>query len=245
LTKDAQGFAKTMEDRQEFREDFLEILSHELRTPLTSIMGFIETVLEGRPGPLTKMQQRFLQNSYRSSERLLRLVEDLLTVAQIQKGEFTLNKHRLSPSQVVQYVQEMAPTMVEAKSVQVEIQNEWPSGELLLGDQSRLEQAITYLIDNAIKFSGEGEKVVVHSQKKDIFWRFEVVDTGMGIPEGDLPHVFTPFYRSRNAIADQIKGSGLGLCVCKAIIEGHGGQIYLESILDKGTRVWFDIPVVR
>jgi PAS domain S-box-containing protein len=106
------------------RDEFVSTVSHELRTPLASIMGFLETVLNGRPGPLTEIQQRFLQNSYKSSERLLKLIEELLTISRIQQGSLRLDKHPFSPAEAVQNVHEMVQSLVAAKSIGLEVENQ-------------------------------------------------------------------------------------------------------------------------
>jgi len=225
------------------RDEFVSTISHELRTPLASIMGFIDTILSGRPGPLTDVQQRFLQNSYRSSERLLKLIEEILVVSRIQQGTLKLDKHPFSPLQAIQNVQDIIAPLANTKSIWLEIQNEWPAQEQFLGDQERLEQVMINLIGNSIKFTPEQGRVWVHSYRQDDKWRFEVQDTGIGIPKADIPRLFQRFYRAGNATESQIQGTGLGLYVCKAIVERHGGQIGLESELGQGTTVWFTLPI--
>ncbi len=226
-------------------EELLSAVSHELRTPLTLIMGFIETILDGRPGPLTEIQQRFLQNSYDSADRLLKLVDNLLTVTYLQKGSIKLEQRQLYPNQMLQNVQNDIMAEAQGKSLSLTLQNEWTSDSLCVGDQHWLTQTILYLVDNAIKFTPAGRQVCIHSRQKNNYWVFEVSDTGMGIPDADLPFVFDGFYRGRNAKTAQIQGLGLGLCVCKAVIEAHGGQIGIKSELNQGTKVWFALPVVQ
>jgi signal transduction histidine kinase len=206
-------------------------------------MGFLETVLNGRPGPLTEIQQRFLQNSYKSSERLLKLIEELLTISRIQQGSLRLDKHPFSPAEAVQNVREMVQSLVAAKSIGLEVENQGLVEKSLVGDQDRLEQVIINLIGNALKFTPEGGQVGIYSGQVEGCWQFKVVDTGIGIPEAELPHLFQRFYRASNTTAAQIQGTGLGLYVCKAIIEGHGGQIGLESQLNRGTTAWFKVPL--
>lgn len=230
--------------RREFdrmRENFVSTVSHELRTPLASIMGWADTLLEGRPGPLTDRQQHALQVIGKSSERLGKLIEEILTVSRIQRGTLQLKKEPFAPSQAVQNVQDMVASLISAKSIALEVHNEWPPDELLDGDQDRLEQAIINLISNAIKFTPEGGRVYIHSRRDEEGWYFKVADTGIGIPEADRSRLFERFFRAGNASEEQFQGTGLGLYVCKAIIEGHGGQIGLESELGVGTTVWFTI----
>jgi signal transduction histidine kinase len=227
---------------EQMKTEFIANVSHELRTPLASIMGFIETLLSGRPGPLTDVQERFLQNSFKSSERLRRLVEELLMVSRIQRGILRLERHPFLPVLAIRNVQDMVLPLASARSIVLHVHDEWPSEERFIADQDRLEQVMTNLVSNAIKFTPEGGEVWVHSQKQANDWRFEVQDQGIGIPKEDLPLLFRRFYRASNAVSAQIQGTGLGLYVCKAIIDQHGGQIGVESELDVGTNVWFVVP---
>ncbi|MGB0388086.1 MAG: PAS domain S-box protein [Ardenticatenaceae bacterium] len=227
------------------RDNFVSTVSHELRTPLASVMGFTETILGERPGPLTRLQRRFLENSYKSSERLLKLIEELLTVSRIQQGSLRLHKRPFWPPEAIQNVKEMLISIANSKSVQLSLDNQWPIAEEFIGDRDRLEQVVTNLIGNAIKFTPEGQRVWVESYKTDDFWHFQVCDEGIGIPESDLPHLFERFYRASNATEAQIQGTGLGLYICKAIISEHSGQIGLDSEVGVGTTAWFRLPVSK
>jgi signal transduction histidine kinase len=224
------------------KTEFIANVSHELRTPLASIMGFIETLLNGRPGPLTEVQERFLKNSYKSSERLRSLVEDLLLVSRIQRGILRLERQSFLPSLAIRNVQDMVSPLASARSISLHVQDEWVSEERFIADQDRLEQVMTNLVSNAIKFTPDGGQVWVHSQRKASDWCFEVRDQGIGIPAEDLPLLFKRFYRASNAVSAQIQGTGLGLYVCKAIIDEHGGRIDVESELGVGTTVRFIVP---
>lgn len=227
---------------EQMKTEFIANVSHELRTPLASIMGFVETLLNGRPGPLTDVQERFLKNSYKSAERLRGLVEELLLVSRIQRGILRLERQPFLPALAMQNVQDMVLPLASAKSIALHIHDEWPPEERFVGDQDRLEQVMINLVSNAIKFTPEGSQVWVHSQKEVNEWRFEVRDQGIGIPETDMPHLFQRFYRASNAVSAQIQGTGLGLYVCKAIIDEHNGQISVESELGVGTTVRFTVP---
>ncbi len=227
---------------EQMKTEFIANVSHELRTPLASIMGFIETLLNGRPGPLTEVQERFLKNSYKSSERLRSLVEELLLVSRIQRGILRLERQPFLPSLAIRNVQDMVSPLASARSISLHVQDEWASEERFIADQDRLEQVMTNLVGNAIKFTPDGGQVWVHSQREASDWRFEVRDQGIGIPAEDLPLLFKRFYRASNAVSAQIQGTGLGLYVCKAIIDEHGGRIDVESELGVGTTVRFIVP---
>ncbi len=231
--------------RKEFdrmRDDFVSTVSHELRTPLTSIMGWSETLLSGRPGPLTPEQERFLRIIESSSGRLQRLIEEILTVSRIQSDKLRLDHEPFLPCDVIASAREVCDPLLERKSISLEFNDEWPSGEKVNGDGHRIEQVLTNLIGNAVKFSPEQSVIRFKSTKSEGGWHVEVHDQGIGIAESDLPDTFERFYRADTARDAQIQGSGLGLYICKAIVEGHGGSIGLTSQIGKGTKVWFSIP---
>ncbi len=224
------------------RDDFVSTVSHELRTPLASVMGWTETLLSEKPGPLTDLQKRFLGIVYDSSGRLNRLIEEILTVSRIQRGTLQLNRKEFSPRESMAGVGEMLKSVAEPKGIAVDYQEHWPPNVRLLGDPDRIEQVLTNLISNAIKFSPGGGTVTVESTEAEGCWRVTVRDQGIGIPAAELPQLFERFYRASNANEAQIQGTGLGLYVCKAIVEGHGGEIGVESVQDEGTTVWFTLP---
>lgn len=245
---DQHLFTASMRDitqRKEYdrmRDDFVSTVSHELRTPLASVMGWTETLLSERPGALNDNQKRFLGIVYESSERLNRLIEEILTVSRIQRGTLQLTQQEFSPRESMAGVREMLASVAEPRGIALDYQEEWPRNVRLTGDPGRIEQVLTNLIGNAIKFSPDNSVVTVHSSQEMGGWRVEVQDQGIGIPAEDVPRLFERFYRASNASQAQIQGTGLGLYVCKAIIEGHGGEIGLESEEGQGTRVWFTLP---
>lgn len=245
---DNKLFTASMRDitqRKEYdrmRDDFVSTVSHELRTPLASVMGWTETLLSQKPGPLTDLQKRFLGIVYNSSERLNRLIEEILTVSRIQQGNLQLNRQEFSPRESLAGVGEMLRALAAPKEIEMEYLDAFPAHLRLLGDANRIEQVLTNLISNAIKFSPAGSTVTVRSWEEEGRWRVSVQDRGIGIPAGEIPHLFERFYRASNASKAQIQGTGLGLYVCKAIVEGHGGEIGLESAVGQGTTVWFTLP---
>jgi PAS domain S-box-containing protein len=226
------------------RDDFVSTVSHELRTPLTSILGWSETLLSGRPGPLTSDQERFLKIIESSSGRLQRLIEEILTVSRVQSGNLRLEVEPFLPRTVFASVREVVDSLLARKSLSLEIEDEWPGVDRVNGDGRRIEQVLTNIVGNAAKFSPDRSAIQLKSTKTEAGWHVEVRDQGIGIAEADLPHIFERFYRAGTAKEAQIQGTGLGLYICKAIVEGHGGTIGLSSEIGKGTTVWFSIPQV-
>lgn len=232
-----------MKEYERLRDDFTSTVSHELRTPLASIMGWTETILTEHPGPLNDLQKRFLNTVYASSVRLDKLIEEILTVSRIQRGTLRLHPAPCNPAKLLQSVLAATAPLASARSIPLTVEDLWPAGQMLVGDAERLEQSMLHLLTNAVKFSDAGEEVIVRSRRDGDLWRFEVQDQGMGVSEDEIPLIFHRFYRGRAARKAQIQGAGLGLYVCKAVVEGHGGEIFVHSRLDSGTLVRFDLPV--
>jgi signal transduction histidine kinase len=218
-------------------------VSHELRTPLASLMGFTETLLGERPGPLTAVQKRFLDHSYQNARRLQLLIEELLTVSRIQQGSFKIYQQPFLPASALENVKAVVAPLATSKAIQLIVEDQWPTDVLILGDQNRLEQVLINLISNAIKFTPTDGTVQVIATQELRGWQVKVQDTGIGIPADEIPKLFTRFTRASNAVAEQVPGTGLGLYVCKAIIEQHGGQIGLTSQEGEGATAWFIVPV--
>lgn len=232
-----------LKEYERLRDDFTSTVSHELRTPLASIMGWTETLLTEHPGPLNDLQKRFLNTVYASSVRLDKLIEEILTVSRIQRGTLRLQPAPCDPAKLLQSVLAAVAPLVSARSITLTVEDLWPVGQMVMGDAERLEQTMLQLLTNAVKFSHSGGEVVVRSSLDGATWRFEVQDQGMGVAEDEIPLIFHRFYRGRAARKAQIQGAGLGLYVCKAVVEGHGGEIYVNSRPDAGTLVRFDMPL--
>ena len=224
------------------RDDFVSTVSHELRTPLTSIAGWTETLLSTRPGPLTSDQERFLRIIESSSGRLQSLIEEILTVSLVQSGDLRLELEPFLPSTILASMREVMDSILVRESLVLKLDDKWPGNVRVTGDGRRIEQVLTNIVSNAIKFSPEHSVIELRSHKTEVGWLVEVQDQGIGIAETDIPHIFERFYRAGTAMDAQIQGSGLGLYICKAIVEGHGGTIGLTSDLGVGTTVWFQIP---
>lgn len=228
----------------ELYDGFLSTVSHELRTPLALIMGFIETLLAELPGPLTKTQKRFLQNSYKSAGRLLAMVEVMLTATQIQRGLLVLKQEPISVAQAMHTLRETVIDPAAEKGVGLQITvSPLPAGGVPLGDQTQLEWVMLHLVENALKFTPAGGSIGVSSRAEAGAWYFEVHDTGIGIPAADHPRLFERFFRAENARLTQVQGAGVGLAVCRTIIERHGGKIGLTGEPGRGSRAWFSLPL--
>jgi len=227
------------------KEEFVATVSHELRTPLTSMMGFLEMLREGEAGKLTSEQDRFLAIVYRSSERLQRLVGDLLFVARLDASGIQLQLTELRLDQLVRDAVEVASALARAGGIELSVESSPPEGITLRADHERLAQLVGNLISNALKFSPEGGRVRVRTFATPEHAVIEVEDTGIGIPLLEQGRVFERFFRSSSATEQAIPGTGLGLVISRAIAEAHGGRITVVSEPGQGTTFRVELPFVR
>jgi signal transduction histidine kinase len=223
----------------DLKDEFVASVSHELRTPLTSISGYLELVLEA--GELSDEQEQFLAVVGRNADRLLRLVGDLLFVAQLKSSTVVLERAPVDLTELVgSAVQSVAPL---AQDRGIELTLACDALPPLEGDAGRLGQVIDNLLTNALKFTPSGGRVEVLGSKRDNIVRLEVRDTGMGISAEDQQHLFERFFRTSEAQTEAIQGTGLGLSIVVAIVEAHGGSVEVESDLGVGTTFTVVLPV--
>ena len=223
------------------KDEFVASVSHELRTPLTSIHGYLELLLDDDAGELTEEQRTFLSTVSRNSERLLRLVGELLLVAQVDAGKLELVLDELDFGALVRESVESARPCAEAKGIHLEVSAD--AVPPLDGDRVRLGQLLDNVVSNALKFTTDGGRVEVSLTHRDGSAVLEVSDTGIGIPAGEQAQVFQRFFRSTAATERAIQGTGLGRSIARAIAASHGGGISFESIEGAGTTFRVDLPL--
>jgi signal transduction histidine kinase len=228
---------------ERMRTDFVSNVSHELRTPLTAIKGLVETLRDGAVDD-GEVRDRFLATIEDETDRLIRLVNDLLVLSKADSQALKLKREALDVRDLVERsVHKLAPQL-EGKGILVEVSAPDGPHSAVLADADRIEQVLVNLLDNAIKYSPEGGRIIVAIDEESPAETVSVTvrDEGVGIPAGDLPRVFERFYRVDRARARDGGGSGLGLSIAKAIIEAHGGDITLKSEEGQGTTVRFTLP---
>jgi len=208
------------------KDEFVALISHDLRTPLTSIIGYVELALDEEGPPLDAERRGFLEVVSRSSERLLRLVDDLLLAARLQSGRLTLNLEDIELVALVEQAALELHARAEQKSVALSCSGEGPVE--IRADRRRLLQLLDNLVSNGIKFTPAGGSVEIRAASTGNGATIEVLDTGIGIERGEEERVFERFYRSPGAVAQQVQGSGLGLFIARAVVEAHGGTISAE-----------------
>jgi signal transduction histidine kinase len=223
------------------KDDFVATVSHELRTPLTSMMGFLEMIREGEAGELNDEQKRFLAIVYRSSERLQRLVGDLLFVARLDANGLQLQFGDAQLDDIVRDAVESSGAL--ARSREVSLVAELEEVPPVSGDKERLSQLVGNLISNALKFTSAGGRVTVRTFVDGSHAVIEVEDDGIGIPEAEQDRLFQRFFRSSTATEQAIPGTGLGLVISRAIAEAHGGTIDVRSEEGAGACFRVELPL--
>lgn len=232
---------ETTSDRhlERLRDTFLAAVSHELRTPLTSISGFLE-MLADEEHALSSSGRNYLTVIQRGTTRLQRIVEDLLLVAQIEANRLELEPAPADLAELAAATVEAALPVAKEQGIELLLHTK---GSLPLeADAGRLRQVLDNLVSNAVKFTPSGGTVTVSATNGDGQLRVEVTDTGIGIPQDELGQLFSRFYRASTVRRRAIPGTGLGLVIARAIVEGHGGTIALESREGEGTQVTVTLP---
>jgi signal transduction histidine kinase len=221
----------------DMKSAFFADVSHELKTPLSSIVGFTELVLDEDTPP--DRLPEFTRAIQRNAERLLRVVEDLLTAEKLESGNIELEPQFADAAEIL----ENAATTFrpQAAAAQVDLHIQADGERQVWVDPVRIDQLLVNLLSNAIKFTPQGGKVTLRSHVSRRAWLLDIIDTGMGIPAEEQDRLFHRFYRGSNA-QGKIAGTGLGLMICRSIVELHGGAISLKSAEGQGTTIRIAIP---
>jgi len=223
------------------RRDFVANVSHEFRTPLTAIQGFAETLLAGAMDD-PQNRERFLGIIVEHSRRLARLTEDLLKLSKMDADRLELEIRRVSVSQLVESCIETARHRATEKEIAISVQpfNGVPD---IAGDRRRLAEVLQNLLDNALQYTLSRGEIVVSAEPRDGDVVFTVADTGIGIPKADQSRIFERFYRVDAARSRELGGTGLGLSIAKHIVEVHGGRIWVDSEVGRGSKFHFSVPI--
>ncbi len=227
---------------EKMKRDFVAMVSHDLRTPLTSIQGFLSLLEAGAYGELSEAGNSSLNVADNSISRLIKLVNDLLDVEKIESGKFELQPQKVLVKEITGQALEAVADFARQNNVELSERESDASQLKINADSDRLIQVLVNLLSNAIKFSGAGSQVTVSTKDLGELLEFSVEDQGRGIPEIHLTSIFERFSQVKKSDAKNRKGAGLGLAICKAIIEKHGGKIGVESQEGKGSRFWFSVP---
>jgi signal transduction histidine kinase len=226
------------------KDEFVALISHDLRTPLTSIMGYVELALDdGLDEDLDSERRSYLEVVARSSQRLLRLVDDLLFVARLQSGRLELVSTVLDLNEIVQQTAEEARGRADAKDLELVVETD-SAAVPVAADRGRIFQLLDNLVSNAIKFTPDGGRVEI-KVSQDGRAVLEICDTGMGFEEDEAARVFERFYRTDSAVERQVPGTGLGLFIAHAITEAHRGRISAHPREGGGAVFRVELPLAE
>ena len=228
-----------VEHLENVRQEFLSNISHELRTPLTSIIAFVETLEDGAIED-RENNTRFLGVIRKNAERMHRLIDDISELSLIESGRVRVQIKQRNPSSVIEEI--FTNLSAKANERYIELINEVPENVTVFADAVRLEQMLTNLIDNAIKFNREGGSVTVSHSQTETSDLISVADAGEGISNEHRQRIFERFYRTDRARSREIGGTGLGLAIVKHLARLHGGEVSVASTLGQGTVFTIELP---
>ncbi len=230
-----------LQELDRMKDAFLSMVTHELRTPLTVISGITELFEAGIYGDLTPEQADHLRQIALQAQRLRQLVNDLLDLSKMEAGMMRLRRESLDPHALTASSVQQLTTVAAQAGVVLRNQTEYDLPEVHC-DGRRVEQVLTNLISNAIKFTPPGGQVTISASREPGRVRFTVADTGRGIPPEALPRIFDKFFQVQSSTESGAKGTGLGLAIVKHIVELHGGRVGVESEVGRGSRFFFTLP---
>ena len=233
--------SRDLEIASQHKSQFVANMSHELRTPLAAILGYAELMQEGFYEPQGPRSLDALTRIRSNGKHLLGLINTVLDIAKIESGQFTLNMAEYAIENVVETVRSATEALAQSKklSLTTDVAKSLPVG---LGDEQRLTQVLLNLVGNAIKFTDTGE-ILIAAKAVNGHFAVSVRDTGPGIPQGDQGRIFEHFHQVDSSLTKAKGGTGLGLAIAKEIVEMHGGRIWVESTVGKGSKFQMDIPM--
>jgi signal transduction histidine kinase len=242
LFREIEDKGRQLEVASHHKSQFLASMSHELRTPLNAILGFNEMILDQVYGEISEDVKAPLENMQQSGKHLLRLINNVLDLAKIEAGRMELALSDYSVQDTVASVHNTLKPLAAEKGLEFasSAPNDLP---LAYGDGGRIAQCLMNLAGNSLKFTKQGKVEIAVELNGDSTLRYQVADTGIGIPPDKIGSLFTEFKQTDATIASEYGGTGLGLSITKKFIEMHGGRIWVESEPGKGSTFIFEIPL--
>ena len=240
ILEDTNELNEKLKELDKLKDEFLNMTSHELKNPLTPIISYLDMLTKGELGELSPKQKEALDTILRNTERLKRLIFDILDIAKLESKRMKFDMQKADLEKIIKNsINDMEPFTEEKK---IKIMGKIGKLPLCTGDENRLLQVLTNLLNNAIKFSHERGKISVNAQKNGNKVLISVKDNGIGIGKKDLPNLFKKFYQAPTNIQRK-SGTGLGLAICKGIIEAHRGKVWVGSKLGKWAKFSFTLPI--
>jgi two-component system, OmpR family, phosphate regulon sensor histidine kinase PhoR len=248
LTNQVKKFAldkkmeiETLKVREEYRREFLGNVSHELKTPLFTVQGYLSTLLDGAIND-KKVREKYLERAEKGVERLIYIVEDLDLIAKLEMGEVNLEFSKFNIIELVQSVFDLLEMNADKKNIILMFDRKYNRPIFVNADQEKIQQVLTNLIMNSIKYGREnGTTEVTIEDLVDNKVIIRIRDNGEGIEKHNIPRLFERFFRVDKSGSRSEGGSGLGLSIVKHIIEAHDEKIYVESDFDKGSEFSFTL----
>ena len=263
FTQELKATNRKLEKLERLKSEFISIVSHELRTPLTAIKNAMDIILSGKAGEMTENIEKFVSMGKRNAIRLSGIINDLLDISKIEAGKMDFKFELINIEPVIEYVKNNLSEVAKEKNLAIKY---IPSNEdvEIYADSNRLEQVLTNLVSNAIKFTPDAGEIEISSKvvnarelqydncfEEDIkklqgnYLQVCVEDHGIGIERKDLNHVFDKFAQIENSLSRKVGGSGLGLPIARQLMEAHNGAIWCDSEINKGSRFYFVIPIAN
>jgi PAS domain S-box-containing protein len=224
---------------ERMKDEFISVVSHELRTPLTSIRGSLGLLAGGKMGEMSERVQRLLEIAVQNTDRLVRLINDILDIERMESGKATMEMRTVEAASLVRDAADVMEAMAEKAGVVLRVE---AVAAAVRADPDRILQVLTNLLSNAVKFSPAGSEVSLSAEARDGQVLFGVRDHGRGIPADKLDTVFERFQQVDSSDSRQKGGTGLGLAICRSIVQQHGGRIWAESVAGEGSTFRFSIP---
>lgn len=226
---------------ERLKQEVVAMVTHDLRTPLTTVQNYLQFLGDGIYGDVSEKATKYLPGALRSSERMMRLIGDLLDIEKVKSGMMELNRERISLQKVFESTVEQSAGYAHELGVSLRFE---ATNTMVNADEQMLLRILANLVSNAIKFSPKGGTVKLSVKSNNEVVTVTVEDQGVGLPPDMLDSVFDRFQQAPNQTSRTRGGSGLGLAICKALVELHGGKIWAESQLNQGTQFRFELPVV-
>ena len=241
LTNQLKDANEELIEKDKQKDEFLDTVAHELKTPITGIRATTELLMDDDDDMPLEIKTQFLKNMLQDSDRLSRLIHNILDFEKLSKGRTQLNIKSYNIRNTIQKTVDSLKHIADKKQVEIIIINQ---GDLTVEyDEDRIVQVLTNLISNAIKFCDVKKGVIIVDYKFDLrYLEVSIKDNGKGVPEQDLPFIFDKFYQSKNQNIQKPEGSGLGLAICKQIVENHNGNIWVKNNEKSGATFGFKLP---
>jgi signal transduction histidine kinase len=229
---------------EKLKSQFVAIVSHELRTPLNAILGYAEMFKESVYGPMNDKQVNMAERIMKNTQRLLGLINDLLDQAQMEAGKLTIQMAPVRPADLLENLHSVMDQLAQEKGLRLTSEIEDALPEVLNGDGARLQQILVNLVNNGVKFTDRGFVHIRLLCPDHLTWGMEVSDTGCGIPEDEIPHIFDTFHQVEGGATRVHGGFGLGLSIVNQLVNLMNGEIHVTSKVDVGTKFTITLPLV-